>query len=294
MMEHDKNGRSQTKGSTLTPKIFSIVILVAMTAITGCATHGELAYGQSMVAETDPLACALQIGGRDRAHNDVLNSGDIRLVNWNIQKGGDPEWTTDLATFTDEPNLMIFQEAVYGTDEWDVVASDHHRSFAPGHRTATSVTGVMTLSSAEPLTQCNLLTVEPWLRSPKATVITEYGLTDTDETLLVVNIHAINFTFGNRDFKEQVLQAMFVVNDHPGPVLLSGDFNTWHWRQSRILQDLAESRGFEGLDFDEDHRKRTFGQALDHIYVRGLQVIDSTTASFESSDHNPMSVRLSL
>ena len=247
-----------------------------------------------MAAETDPLVCAMQIGGRDRAHNDVLDSGDIRLVNWNIQKGGDPEWTADLATFTDDPDLMIFQEAVYGTDEWDVVASDHHRSFAPGHRTATSLTGVMTLSSAEPLTQCNLLTVEPWLRSPKATVITEYGLTDTDETLLVVNIHAINFTFGNRDFKEQVLQALFVVNDHPGPVLLSGDFNTWHWRQSRILQDLAESRGFEGLDFDEDHRKRAFGQALDHIYIRGLQVIDSTTASFESSDHNPMSVRLSL
>ena len=170
MLKHDKNDRTQTEGSTLRPQILSIAILVAMTAITGCATRGEFTNGQVMAAETDPLVCAMQIGGRDRAHNDVLDSGDIRLVNWNIQKGGDPEWTADLATFTDDPDLMIFQEAVYGTDEWDVVASDHHRSFAPGHRTATSLTGVMTLSSAEPLTQCNLLTVEPWLRSPKATV----------------------------------------------------------------------------------------------------------------------------
>jgi endonuclease/exonuclease/phosphatase (EEP) superfamily protein YafD len=281
---------TRIKGSTLRPYI----VLIAMTALTACATQGEVGRESGMAAETDPLACAMQIGGEKRAHNDVLDSGDIRLVNWNIQKGGDPEWTNDLAAFADEPNLLILQEAVLGTDEWEVVASDHYRSFAPGHRTSDSLTGVMTLSSAEPLTQCNLVTVEPWLRSPKATVITEYGLTDTDQTLVVVNIHAINFTFGNRDFKEQVLQALHIVNDHPGPVLLSGDFNTWHWRQSNILQDLAKSRGFEGLDYDEDHRKRTFGQALDHIYIRGLQVLDSTSANFDSSDHNPMSVTLSL
>ena len=48
------------------------------------------------------------------------------------------------------------------------------------------------------------------------------------------------------------------------------------------------------LDYDEDHRKLAFGKPLDHIYVRGLQVIDATTFRVDSSDHNPMLVRLRL
>jgi endonuclease/exonuclease/phosphatase (EEP) superfamily protein YafD len=215
-------------------------------------------------------------------------------VNWNIQKGRDPQWTADLATFTGEPDLMIFQEASLNTAAWGVVATDHYRSFAPGHRTSRSVTGVITFSTAEPLTQCNLVSVEPWLRSPKATLITEYGLTDTDQTLLVVNIHAINFTLGTSDFQEQIRRALSVIDEHLGPILLSGDFNTWHWRRSKILYEMAESLGLMSLDYDEDHRRRAFGQPLDHVYVRGLYVIEATTTRVRSSDHNPMSVRLRL
>jgi endonuclease/exonuclease/phosphatase (EEP) superfamily protein YafD len=48
------------------------------------------------------------------------------------------------------------------------------------------------------------------------------------------------------------------------------------------------------LNFDEDHRKRVFGQPLDHIYVRGLEVLEATTRDVDSSDHNPMSARLHI
>ena len=195
---------------------------------------------------------------------------------------------------TGEPDLMIFQEASLNTNAWGVVASDQYRSFAPGYRTKRSVTGVMTVSAAQPLTQCNLVSLEPWLRSRKATLITEYGLTGTDQTLLVVNTHAVNFTFGVRVFQEQIRQLQSVMSEHPGPILLSGDFNTWRGRRSKILHEMAESLGLAMLDYDEDHRKRAFGQPLDHIYVRGLQVINATTRRVGSSDHNPMSVRLRL
>jgi endonuclease/exonuclease/phosphatase (EEP) superfamily protein YafD len=77
-------------------------------------------------------------------------------------------------------------------------------------------------------------------------------------------------------------------------LLLSGDFNTWRWRRSEILFEMAESLGLEVLDYDEDHRTRLFGQPLDHIYVRGLDVLEATTRRVDSSDHNPMSARLRL
>ncbi len=275
----------------------TLVTLIAMATMTGCATYDDTFDWPDQAAtaiQTDPEACSRQLGDNKHLPHDELNSTDIRIVNWNIQKGGDPEWMADLATFTGEADLMIFQEVSLNRGDWDIIAVDHYRSFAPGYRTLRSQTGVMTLSSAMPLTQCKLVSVEPWLRSPKATMITEYGLTDTDLTLLVVNIHAINFTFGISDFKEQIERALSVMNEHTGPMLLSGDFNTWHARQSEVLHGMTEHLGLKMLEYEEDYRKRVFGQPLDHIYVRGLKVIAATTSRASSSDHNPMSARLSL
>ena len=304
----------------------ALATLIASAAVTGCATYSEHADWRSgaryaeptvqpastdkigtikiphhqdgisatAIIQTAPDSCAAQLGGSRRSQHVELDSSDIQMVNWNIQRGSDPEWTADLANITGEHDLMIFQEASLNTDAWGVVASEQYRSFAPGYRTRRSVTGVMTVSVAEPLTQCNFVSLEPWLGTPKATIITEYGLTGTDQTLLVVNIHAVNFTFGVRVFQEQIQQVGLVMSEHPGPILLCGDFNTWRWRRSQILHEAADSLGLAMLDYDEDHRKRAFGLPLDHIYVRGLHVIDATTRRVGSSDHNPMSVKLRL
>jgi len=269
-------------------------ILFAVTAVTGCITNSYSKDVAASLVPTEPQSCSTRLSASNQAHLHELNSSEIRLVNWNIQKGGDPDWTTDLESLMGEPDLMVFQEAAVESSDWETVGNELYQSFAPGFRTLRSMTGVMTLSAAEPLAQCNLVSREPWLGSQKATVITEYGLTDTDRTLLVVNIHAINFTFGTRDFEEQIRRALEAVSDHEGPILLSGDFNTWHMGRMEKLQKMLDPRGFVALEYDVDHRKRAFGQALDHIYVRGLQPIEATTSLVATSDHNPMSVRLRL
>jgi len=268
--------------------------LFAIAALTGCAAIDESADRLAGNVHTDPLACESQLVGSSRSTQGELDSSDIRMVNWNIQKGGDPQWTTDLATFQGDPDLMIFQEAPLDSNAWDVVSADQYHSFSPGYRTSRALTGVMTVSAVKPLTQCNFVSVEPWLRSPKATVITEYGLTDTDQTLVVVNIHAMNFTFGAHDFQMQIRRAVSALENHAGPILLSGDFNTWSGKRSETLNEIADSLDLKKLDYDEDHRKRFLGQPLDHIYIRGLEVLEATTRKVRSSDHNPMSVRLRL
>jgi endonuclease/exonuclease/phosphatase (EEP) superfamily protein YafD len=278
-------------------RAISVLAATVAVSIAGCATQDRVARQQATGLVMSPASCSAQLGGHRQAQLYELDSSDIRIVNWNIQKGGDPDWIADLSAITEEPDLLIFQEAELHADIWTTVGADHFRSFAAGYRTpgrAGLVTGVLTLSAAEPMTSCSLVSFEPWLGSPKATMITEYGLTGTDESLVVVNIHAINFTFGNSDFREQVKRALSVIAHHEGPVLLSGDFNTWHWRQSKILHEMAGDYGLASLDYDDDHRKRVFGQPLDHIYVRGLQVMNATSFPVDSSDHNPMSVRLSL
>jgi endonuclease/exonuclease/phosphatase (EEP) superfamily protein YafD len=274
---------------------FRLAATLTVTAIlTGCAVFDDSVYERTADVHTSPLACSNQLAGDDRSAHRELDSDSIRLVNWNVQRGGDLRWTTDLAKLEVDSDLVVLQEVPLKSKPWGVPTADQYHSFSPGYRTRRSLTGVMTVSAAKPLTQCNFVTIEPWLRSPKATVITEYGLTNTDQTLLVVNIHAVNFTFGTHDYSKQFQQAFSVLNNHAGPILMSGDFNTWHWRRSAVLKEMTNNLGLEMLDYDEDHRKRFLGQPLDHIYVRGLEVLESTTLQVDSSDHNPMSVHLRL
>jgi endonuclease/exonuclease/phosphatase (EEP) superfamily protein YafD len=274
--------------------IRSATTLIAFAALTGCAVSDESANRLASDVPTDPLTCSSQLVGSSRSAQGELDSGDIRMVNWNIQKGGDPQWTTDLATFQGDPDLMVLQEAPLNSNAWGVDSADQYHSFSPGYRTSRSLTGVMTVSTVKPLTQCNFVSVEPWLRSPKATVITEYGLTNTDQTLVVVNIHAMNYTLGAHDFRMQIRRALSALNNHAGPILLSGDFNTWNGKRSESLNEMTDSLGLKKLEYDEDHRKRFLGQPLDHIYIRGLKVLEATTGKVDSSDHSPMSARLSL
>jgi len=268
------------------------VTLVAIGALSGCAVFDQRSNVLSADVHTDPLTCSSQLVGSNRLAYAELDSANIHLVNWNIQRGGDSQWLADLEAVHGNPDLVALQEAPAPSDSWDIGAANQHHSFSPGYRTRRSLTGVMTVSTAKPLTQCNFMNVEPWIRSPKATVVTEYGLTNSDQTLLVVNIHAVNFTFGIHDFREQIQQALSVMTGHTGPVLLSGDFNTWHRRRAAILKEMTANQDLKMVDYAEDHRKRFLGQPLDHVYVRGLEVLEATTRPVDSSDHNPMSVRL--
>ena len=247
-----------------------------------------------MALTDETSACAERLVGDSGGASSQLNSLGFSIVNWNIQKGKDPDWVHELTESDSDADLFILQEAIAHSEDWDVLASGHFRSFSEGFGFSPSVSGVMTLSSTQPLAECELVSLEPWFGTRKAMLVTEYALTQTQQTLLVVNIHGINFTFGVSDLKNQLLKAHAIIAEHQGPVLFSGDFNTWHGKRTRLLDDVLGSVGLAPLEFLSDHRKRFLGQPLDHIYVRGLDSIHATTRELDSSDHNPMSVRFRL
>jgi endonuclease/exonuclease/phosphatase (EEP) superfamily protein YafD len=98
----------------------------------------------------------------------------------------------------------------------------------------------------------------------------------------------VNFSFGTGAFEKQFEEIRQVLDDHDGPIILSGDFNTWRGKRTQIVEDLATSLGLIAIDFEKDHRVRIFGNVLDHIYVRGLHTLDANTEVVDTSDHNPM------
>ena len=102
-------------------------IIFTITAVTGCITNS---YSEPMAAgyvPTEPKSCSTRLSGSNQAHLHELNSSEIRLVNWNIQKGGDPDWTSDLESLMGEPDLMVFQEAAVESSDWETVGNAHYR-----------------------------------------------------------------------------------------------------------------------------------------------------------------------
>lgn len=269
----------------------TLLLGFALSAV-GCSWSAAAILPDATSADVE--AC---IADRDRpqtADTGALDKAGFSIVNWNIQKGRDARWISDLQAVHSLPDLLILQEASPTSDAWNVVAPNHFRSFAAGFGFGGTTSGVVTASSTQPLLECRLATLEPWLGTPKATLITEYALADTASTLLVVNIHGINFSFGVQDMREQLLKAAAIIERHDGPVLFSGDFNTWHEGRAQVVNDVVNRLGLIALDYDTDHRKKVFGWALDHIYVRGLEAVYATSVDLESSDHNPMAVKLRL
>jgi len=217
-----------------------------------------------------------------------LAGSTVRLLNWNIKKGLVAEWQRDLDRFSGDRDLITIQEAVLEPEMLDRFDGTRHWSFAKGYVRGASTTGVATIAPSQPLTECHLVVVEPWLRTPKAINVTEYALADSNDTLVVVNVHAINFTLGVERYRDQIKLMTQVLDAHAGPVIVSGDLNTWSDRRIGIVDDFAAQAGLKGLSFESDDRTTMFGHQLDHVYFRGVELVAAEAHAVKTSDHNPI------
>lgn len=281
-------------------------VLAAAAALAGCAASASgpawpAAGSESHLRAADERridTCTDALDAPRHAAVGALDAARIDLVNWNIKKKSIPTWREDYSRLTRGTELILIQEAALRADTIVALPAVPHWSFAPGYRADGAVTGVLTLSSVEPLTRCSFVTTEPVLRTPKATSITQFRLAGRPDTLLVINVHAVNFSFGLGAYKRQFEQIAGVLEDHEGPVILSGDLNTWRAGRMHAVDALAAAYGLEALAFGDaladDHRSRFFGRPLDHIYVRGLEPVSAHISDVSSSDHNPLSVTFAL
>lgn len=245
--------------------------------------------------ERDPASCSAAMKtSNSNGYKGSLDADSIGLFVWNIHKNKHPDALDDLSKMARNMDLVLLQEARLADPLDGRLQQIPYWSFAPGYYTNRSTTGVMTISSVQPLTHCYLQTTEPWLRTPKMVGISEFALSGTDRTLAVVNIHGVNFTLGSRDFAHQLSDIREAIEAHDGPVIVAGDFNTWNGGRIKRLEHLSSQLGLTELQFEQDHRVSPFAHTIDRVLVRGLQVVNATTKIVDSSDHNPLSVRLSL
>jgi endonuclease/exonuclease/phosphatase (EEP) superfamily protein YafD len=233
---------------------------------------------------------APEVWSSDVASDGAISGSEIRVLVWNVQKGSSDDWVGDFRSMSTGSDLVLLQEAhlreefasgLVGLPRWDMVDAWQYGGVP---------TGVLTASNVAPLKVRALEQREPWLRTDKSALLTEYRLAGSDLTLLVANVHAINFTANTRAFREQLIAVAELVSEHQGPVIFSGDLNTWRAGRRAIVDGIVASLGLSEVVFDGP-RKTFGGFPLDHVFYRDLHVLAADVPVIGSSDHNPLVVR---
>lgn len=221
-----------------------------------------------------------------------MNLDEITVLSWNIEKGKTPGWKNELQFLAENVQLVLLQEAVLIDEMKESTDDTLFWSYSFGFQSKNYNSGLMTLSSVQPDLICSLQSQEPWLRSPKVASITRFQTRAHQPPMLLVNIHLINFTLGTKAFYQQLEEVVEVLKAHQGPIILSGDFNTWSQARIEILNHLTQELELLPVSFSPDHRKQVFGHDLDHILTRGFEVKTAYATEVDTSDHNPLTITL--
>ncbi|MBE2897872.1 endonuclease/exonuclease/phosphatase family protein [Pasteurellaceae bacterium 20609_3] len=219
----------------------------------------------------------------------------FRLVDWNIHKGEDSGWQDKLSHYAEQADFLLLQEASQNNHLERILprSKPWHGIHAGTFSYHDAMSGVMLLANYLPQRYCIASEQEPWIRIPKIAQAAHFPLGD-DRTLLVINVHLVNFEWNPKNYEQQ-LKAMFdIINQHQGPIILAGDFNSWRARRMRLLQRLVAHYGMQEVKFNPDFRKRFMHNALDHIFVRDIKVLNAWTERTQASDHNPLVMDFTL
>jgi len=213
------------------------------------------------------------------------------LLVWNLQK-------TDFSHFilrpiealinVPAPHLLSLQEA--STRPMQNRFFNFPFVMAPNIQTAKFHYGVLTASPFvfKPYQQCLTQAREVGLATHKTALITHHLLAN-GLTLIHVNIHAINFV-RNKTFNKELKFLWSLLMHQTGPMIVSGDFNTWNKNRLRSLEKVAHRLDLQAVTFpDKRPIKTLLRQPLDHIFYRELTLLEAHAIAVPNiSDHNPL------
>ena len=277
-----------------------VFIFVLFISAFGCVTIPDTLRVESQPGKFDSLPAdylcnpeiesSPQISGP--AGSNGFNASGFSLLCWNIQKENQEGWESDFVRLSQNADILIIQEAFLTEDlrrllnirsyYWQLVTAFEYQQIK---------TGVLTAAKVEPDFVCPLRATEPLIRFPKTILITRYPLANTHHSLMIANIHMINFAPHISAFHDQARQMTEILVNHKGPMILSGDFNTWSEERLAIIEDLAGHLKLASVDFNSDLARKTFGHTVDRVYYRGLKLEEALVIEVTSSDHNPLLVR---
>ena len=233
-----------------------------------------------------------------------LSAKSIKVLSWNINKNNrTARWIADFSEIVSQyqPDKIFLQEVqLCATSKEIPELMQMGWSFAPNFidKLTNLYSGVLIATQDNHLNAKAVITrhSEPITNTPKVSLFAEYSLAASQESLLAVNTHLINFVDLSK-FQSQLQEVEAVISQHSGKIIFSGDFNTWNRGRWTMLLEMAHRLGLKAVLFNPEDTKKIksflLSPPLDYIFYRGLhqkplsaKVLDK----FSSSDHNPLLV----
>ncbi|CAM2732040.1 endonuclease/exonuclease/phosphatase family protein [Vibrio diazotrophicus] len=246
-------------------------------------TVGENSVGQPLVCFQDDKALPLD------------QQGQLGLLVWNIYKQNREGWSAELTRLSSDAQLLLLQEASLNTGlkQW-LSEQGWEGNQVNAFKVMGESAGVINLARTTPNLACGYTEMEPWLRLPKSGIYARYPLSN-GQVLAVVNLHAVNFTYGTDEYQLQLQALANELSQHTGPVIVAGDFNSWSEERMTVMKQVLTSLGLNEVGFSPDNRVRFIsGLALDHVFYRGLKLENAKAPESDASDHNPLLLSFSL
>ncbi len=227
--------------------------------------------------------------------NKIIPS-DFGILCWNVHKENlKPEFDTMIRNWIRQfdIDILMFQEAVFPDNLVSVAGLSY--AAAANIKIRRVLFGVLTAATADIHTKTDVMSLarETMLTTRKNLLMTRYWL-DTGDLLLVVNVHAMNFT-SRAWYEWEFSRLIKTLQHHTGPMVVAGDFNCWNRSRLRIIRALAWNLGLKQARPERPHLVKQFlGFELDRIYFRHMTLrhMDALENPI-FSDHNPLLAKFS-
>lgn len=228
----------------------------------------------------------------------MIRGEEFGVLCWNTQKLTQTlKFQVTLARLLEQfpSQILLFQEAKLALGSgWKI--PDWSYAIAPNIQTNRSVFGVLTASQyafgdVRPLLTQNR---EGVFATHKSYLLSYHPLPNK-ESLLIVNVHAINFVSANYFLREmELLKAELL--DHRGPLIVAGDFNVWSRQRRLHLRRFCRSVGLRQAVMEDPQHIKTYRQhPLDFIFYRDLWLKEASAINTVAvSDHNPIYARFAV
>ena len=227
----------------------------------------------------------------DKANDLVpkLTASRFHLITWNVHKGQDTGWQEDLERLSKRADFVLLQEATQHQN----LSTFSTALFVSSFSFKDLLSGVKTFTQTQPEWYCGGGVAEPIIQIPKVASIMNLPL-EKGNSLLIINVHLINFEWGISAYQVQLEQLFSFVENHQGPIIMAGDFNAWNEERLNLVNSLIKKYGLNSVALSQDERVRFLGYPLDYIFMRGVKVVSATSEVVTSSDHNPLLMEFEL
>ena len=218
-----------------------------------------------------------------------LAASRFHLITWNVHKGQDTGWQEDLERLSKQADFVLLQEATQHQN----LSIFSTALFVSSFSFKDLLSGVKTFTQTQPEWYCGGGVAEPIIQIPKVASIMNLPL-EKGNSLLIINVHLINFEWGISAYQAQLEQLFSFVENHQGPIIMAGDFNAWNEERLNLVNNLIQKYGLDSVALSQDERVRFLGYPLDYIFMRGVKVVSATSEVVTSSDHNPLLMEFEL